>query len=169
MISPKHICVVAVLIISAFARAAMAADPVDVFIDQRDPAFLVVQGVAADAPAQARREMAGYAALDGMALVPWSAFRQNAQALVTPHIVKNEYPGASTVLGLVALVKAYPGRSFALTWNGGLAVSFQDIQHAVTTFRAFSENAQAYEQSRPQTPGTDPVNPQNHLAALLDR
>lgn len=161
--------VAALSVIAAFPRAAWAADPVEVFIDGRDPAFVVVQGVAADAPDQAVSEMEGYATLDGVSMVAWKQFQKNAEGLIGPHIVKNEYPGASIVLGVVALVKKYPGRPFAITWNGGLAVAFQDYQHAVDTHKAFLENAQAYEQRRAQTPGDDPLNPQNQLAALLSR
>lgn len=161
--------VVLLLAFMACPRAAWAADPVEVFVDGRDPAFLVVQGVAPDTAAQARREMAGYAALEGVSLVAWSAFVQNAQALIGPHIVKNEYAGAALVPSVVALIKTYPGRAFAVTWNGGLAVSFQDYQYAVRTYRDFTTDAQVYERSRPRDPGADPVNPQNHLATLLNR
>ena len=169
MLSNARILTATLLLITACAHAAWAADPVEVFIDGRDPAFLVVQGVAADTPDLARREMAGYATLEGVSLVGWNAFRRNAQSLIAPHIVKNEYPGVSTVLGVVTLVKTYPGSSFAITWNGGLAVSFQDYQYAVTTYKRYNANALAYEQSRPTAPDTDPINPQNHLAALLNR
>lgn len=159
----------ALLVLTAFPRLASAADPVEVFIDGRDPAFLVVQGVAADASDQALREMAGYATLEGVSLVAWNLFRQNAQTLIEPHIVKDEYPGVSTILGLVALVKTYPGRPFAITWNGGLAVSFQDYQHAVETRRAYLDNAQNYEQRRENALQDDPLDPQKHLTALLNR
>lgn len=169
MIATARTLVVTVLIAAASASAALAADPLEVFIDGRDPAFLVIQGVAENTSDQARREMAGYATLEGVSLVSWNAFRQNAQALVAPHVIKDEYPGASTVPGLVALVKAYPGKPFAITWNGGLAVTFQDYQHAVTTHKAFSANAERYERGRPADPRLDPVNPQNQLAALLNR
>jgi len=158
-----------VALVLAPVRPVWAADPVEVFLDGRDPAFLVVQGVAADTADLARREMAGYATLDGVSLVAWDSFRQNAQALMGPHVVKDEYPGSSTILSLIALVKAYPGRPFALTWNGGLAVSFQDYQYAVSTLQAYGENSEAYESSRLGDLEADPLNPENHLAVLLGR
>lgn len=156
-------------VMTAWGGAARAADPVEVFIDARDPAFLVIQGVAADTPRQARQEMAGYAALEDVSLMPWDSFRQNAQAYIAPYILKNDYPGVSLALSVVALVQTYPGRPFAVTWNGGLAVTFMDYQHAVTTYRAFLESAEAYERSRPADPGADPVNPANTLPGLLNR
>lgn len=167
-LSPRTF-VFALLAIAAFTPRAWAADPVEVFVDARDPAFVVVQGVAADAPPQARAEMAGYATLEGVALMSWNAFRQDAQSVFSPHIAKDEYPGSLIVPGMVALVKAYPGRPFAVTWNGGLAVSFQDYQHAVSTYQAYQENAEAYEASRPAEPEADPVDPVRHLTALLNQ
>jgi len=157
----------ALLTLFACAAAARAADPVEVFIDARDPAFVILQGVAEDAPDLARREMEGYATLNGVSLVPWDAFRANAQALLAPYILRNDYPGQPTILGTVALVKAYPGRPFAVTWNGGLAVSFQDYQYAVESRRAFLDDAEAYERRRASPPADDPIDPARHLAALL--
>lgn len=157
-----------VSLLAASLGAAHAADVAEVFIDGRDPAFVVVQGVAADAPPLARQEMASYATLDNVSLVPWDAFRQEAEVLLKPHILKDEYPGAALALNIVALVKAYPGRPFAVTWNGGLAASFQDYQHAVSTYRAFQENAEGYERARPADPRLDPLNPANHLPGLLN-
>lgn len=148
---------------------AWAADPVEVFIDARDPAFVVVQGVAADAPETARREMAGYATLENVSLVPWAVFREGAQEVLAPFIVRNDYPGASLVLSVVALVRTYPGRPFAVTWNGGLAVSFMDYQHAVGRYQVYQQSVEAYEQSRPVDPLLDPLNPVNHLGDLLER
>ena len=151
------------------AGTARAADPVEVFIDARDPAFVVVQGVAADAPELARREMAGYATLENVALLPWTEFRDGAGEVLGPHIVRDDYPGASLVLSVVALVRTYPGRPFAVTWNGGLAVSFMDYQHAVSRYQLYRQSVEAYEQTRPEDPRFDPLNPANHLAQLLQR
>lgn len=146
---------------------AWAADPVDVFVDARDPAFIVLQGVAADAPEQARREMAGYATLENVSLIPWDAFRTNALDYIAPYIVKDDYAQSSTILGVVALIKAFPGRPFAVTWNGGLAVSFQDYQYAVDTHRTFLADADVWEQTRPRESENDPLDPARNIAQLL--
>lgn len=167
-----RILIMAVLIAGAFARTVQAADLVEVFIDARDPAYVVFQGVADDTVPTARQEMIGYAALDGVSLVPWDVFRQDVEGFVTPHIMKNEYPGSRVVLGLAALLKAYPGKPFALTWNGGLAVNFMDFQHAVSTYRAYNRDANAYEQLRSNRPPNqarvDPVHPDTQLGQLLN-
>lgn len=163
-----RLIVIAVLAVAVLTREATAADPVNVFVDGRDPAFLVIQGVAVNTDTRARQEMMGYAALENVSMVDWNTFRQNAKAIVAPHIIKNEYPQSSTVLGVIALVKAYPGQAFAITWNGGLAVSFQDYQYAVRTYKSFLADAGAYEERRANLQA-DPVNPEHHLAALLNR
>lgn len=160
----------AVLLLTfACARGASAAELVEVFIDARDPAFVVVQGVALDAPEAAKSEMRSYTALDGVTMMAWDTFRQNAQVLLTPYVVKDEYPGSRTVLGLVALVQTHPGKSFALTWNGGLAATFQDFQYAVTTYEAFTADPGAYESKRSADLAADPLNPDSQLQALLNR
>jgi len=161
---------VAVLLLSGlFARGVSAAELAEVFIDARDPAFVVVQGVAVDAPEAAKLEMRGYAALDRVEMLTWDTFRLNAQTLLGPYVVKNEYPGSRTVLGVLALVKAHPGKPFAVTWNGGLAASFQDFQYAVTTYEAFATDPDAYETKRSAERVADPLNPDRQLQALLNR
>ena len=161
--------VVSVLLAGAAVRTAHAAELVDVFIDARDPAFVVVQGIAIDAPEAAKFEMRSYTALDGVSMVSWDVFRQNAQAILAPYVVKDEYPESRTVLGVVTLVKDQPGKPFALTWNGGLAASFQDFQHAVSTFQAYTDDPGLYETSRPTDVAADPLFPDRQLQALLNR
>lgn len=164
-----RIFVAVILLVSAAPGPAQAAELVDVFIDAREPAFVVVQGIALDAAEAAKQEMRSYTALDGVTMVPWDVFRQNAQTILAPYVVKDEYPGSRTVLGVVTLVKDQPGRPFALTWNGGLAASFQDFQHAVSTFQAFNNDPVAYETSRPTDVAADPLFPDRQLQALLNR
>lgn len=161
--------VAVVLFVGSFARTAQAAELAEVFIDAREPAFVVVQGVALDAPEAAKFEMRSYTALDGVSMMTWDAFRQNAQAVLASYVVKDEYPGSRTVLGILALVKAQPGKPFALTWNGGLAASFQDLQHAVSTYQAYTADPATYETARSVDGTADPLHPDKQLQALLSR
>jgi len=150
-----------------FVPVVQAAQVVEVFIDARDPAFVVVQGIASDASARAKREMRGYAMLDRVSIVTWAVFRKHIKTLLAPYVVKNEYPESRTLLGVVTLVKAHPGRPYAVTWNGGLASTFQDFQYAATTYEAFTTDAESYERSRPRNRADDPLHPDNQLAVLL--
>ncbi|HEY9079834.1 hypothetical protein [Magnetovibrio sp.] len=148
---------------------AMAAngDLVEVFIDAREPAYVIYQGVAEDTALAARQEMAGYATLEGISLVPWAQFSANVRAFIAPGIVKNEYPGERTALGLLALLKAHPGRPVAITWNGGIATTFFDFQHAVEVYEAYLENAAGYENSRRERNEDDPLDPDTQIRAML--
>ncbi|MBF0248805.1 MAG: hypothetical protein HQL36_12180, partial [Alphaproteobacteria bacterium] len=54
----------------------MAADPERVFIDARQEAYVVFQGVDADTHPAAIQEMESYATLEGVSLVSWDDFRE---------------------------------------------------------------------------------------------
>jgi len=146
---------------------AASGDLVDVFIDARQSAYVIYQGVAEDTPAQALEEMAGYATLAGMSLVPWTQFRANPESYIRTGIVKNEYPGQRTAVGILAMLKAHPGRPIAITWNGGVATTFFDFQHAVETYEAYLENAADYESKRAQRTEDDPLNPAIQIKSML--
>lgn len=152
------------------ARSAWAADAdlILVFIDARQDAYVVFQGVSQGTPAIARREMEGYATLDRVSLVAWDNFRENVETFVAAGIQKNEYPGRRTPLGILALLKAYPGRPFAVTWNGGIASSFFDFQHAVEVLEEYREDAEAYELRRSLDANEDPLSPDLQLKTMLD-
>ncbi len=157
----------AILVVVA-VHTAQAAQLVQVFLDARNPAYVVIEGVAADTSDQARSEMAGYAALERVSLIRWDVFRKDAGAIIAPYVVKNDYPGTSSVLGVLTLIKMYPGKPFAITWNGGIATSFQDYQYAVKTYRDHAKDAHAYARSRPTDPAKDPLNPTRQMARLLE-
>jgi len=160
--------VLVILASMAGVRAVWAAngDLVEVFIDARQPAYVVFQSVAEDTPVLARQEMVGYAALEKVSLVPWIRFRDNVQSFIADGIVKNEYPNSRTALGILAILKSRPGRPVAITWNGGIAASFFDFQHAVQTYRAFQQDAERYERERRRDVADDPLNPELHLRML---
>lgn len=161
--------VLCVLVSLGGAVPAMAdsGDLIEVFIDARQSAYVTYQGVAEDTSQLARDEMAGYATLEGITLVPWAEFRDRAQDFIAKGILKNEYPGAGTALGILAVLKANPGRPIAVTWNGGIATSFFDFQLAVETLEAYQENAEIYEKSRAEALEDDPLNPDVQIRAML--
>lgn len=147
---------------------AWAADDdlIQVFIDARDPAYVIFQGVAENTHPAARQEMEGYATLDKVSLVAWATFRDNAERLVSAGIVKAEYPPARTARGILALLKINPGRPFAITWNGGIAASFWDYQLAVELLESYQEDQARYERERRENVDGDPLNPELHLKDL---
>lgn len=146
---------------------AESGDLVEVFIDARQPAYVIYQGIAEGTSQLALDEMAGYATLAGMSLVPWAEFRANPEAYISAVVVKNEYPGGRTAVGILAMLKAHPGRPIAITWNGGIATSFFDFQHAVEMYEDYRENAERYESSRAQNAENDPLSPEVQIKAML--
>jgi len=152
----------------AWAQDGGRANPlIEVFIDARQPAYVIYQGVAADTSPLARQEMSGYSGLDGVTLVPWSVFRDNVDRYVAAGMRINEYPRQRTALGVLAMLKAKPGRPVAITWNGGIATSFFDFQHAVEVFEEFQENPVEYEKKRAAGAFGDPLNPEVQIKAML--
>ncbi len=150
-------------------QAVLAADElIEVFIDARQPAYVTYQGVTANTSPLARREMAGYSSLDGVTLVSWDLFRDNVDAYIAAGIRINEYPKQRTAFGILALLKAKPGRPVAITWNGGIATSFFDFQHAVEVFEAFQENPVKYQQDRADGEFGDSLNPEVQVRAALE-
>lgn len=140
---------------------------IEIFIDARQPAYVVYQSVAADAPQAARDEMAGYAGLSGVTLVPWDVFRENVDRYIAAGMRINEYPQQRIALGILAVLKAHPGRPVAITWNGGIATSFFDFQHAVQAFEDFQENPVEYERKRAAGEYGDALNPERQIRAML--
>lgn len=147
---------------------AQDATIVEVFIDARQDAYVVFQGVSEGTSPLARQEMAGYATLENVSLMSWVQFRDNVQRLIAARIVKNEYPGPRTALGVLAVLKSRPGRPIAVTWNGGVAVSFFDFQHAVEAYEAYLEDPPGYEQNRAREGDDDPLDPDRQIKAMLD-
>lgn len=126
----------------------------NVLVDQSDPAFTVYIGVTPELEPKVRP----YLRENGVSLVQWVKFRSGVDKFVNARISRNDYPAGGSVQGIVDLIQKYPGSQFGLTWNGGIAITFNDYQYAKKTFQ---------DQSRPASPATDPVNPAAHLPELL--
>lgn len=102
-------------------------------------------------------------------LLTKSAFDQYPGRHLLPRILKNEYPQSRVVDGLQQLLTKFPGAEFGLTWNGGVAVTRNDFQHARRTHSAYQFNPAEYERTRIRDPRADPVRPESHFGPLLGR
>ncbi|PHS78324.1 MAG: hypothetical protein COB59_07680 [Rhodospirillaceae bacterium] len=161
-----HSFCVAIILSVLSAHTAFAGELVEVFIDARDPAYVVIQGVSSDTPQIAWQEMESYAQLDKIQMMSWLIFRKDARNILSPYVKRNDYPNTQVLMGVLTLLKKYPGRPFAVTWNGGFAASFWDYQHAAGTLETFRNDPKGY---KPLSPEEDPVNPKNSLPELLRR
>ena len=95
--------------------------------------------------------------------------RREADQFVAAGQKRNDYPGIELTQGVLDLLQAYPSTPIGVTWNGGLAFTYNDYQHAKRMLEKFQQDPAAYEAERPKDRQRDPVHPLNHLDALLGR
>ncbi len=100
-------------------------------------------------------------------LVEWAEFSHEKDVYLSSNILKNEYQDSHAIDGILQLLERAPGVPFGLTWNGGIAYTYNDYQHAQKTYKRYRSNPADYERTRNRDPRADPVNPAWHLGPLL--
>lgn len=96
-------------------------------------------------------------------MLTWEQFLESVNEYARSVILRNDYPSVSVVDGVVCLVasKKGSGAPWGLTWNGGIALTFNDYQHVRRTYKSYKANPAGYRPIR--DPKRDPVNPGGHL------
>ena len=136
-----------------------------VVVDQSEPAFTVFTGIPEDldegklAAIKEKTE-----STETRTLLPWAQFMNKIDGYIQSTVQHNDYPGYSIKKGLICLVRNAAGAPWGLTWNGGIALTYNDYQHARQSFAAFNADPTAYRPIR--EPGKDPVHPGGHLPAF---
>jgi hypothetical protein len=143
---------------------ACAADGSFVLIDKNEQAYTVFMVIPEDKvqEVEARFKEGGE-----VILVTWHDFSDRQDEFIASRIKKDEYTGSRAVEGISALLEKYPGVPFGLTWNGGIAFTYNDYQHAKRTYNLFANDPEEYERNRIRDPRRDPVKPEWHLGPLL--
>lgn len=136
-----------------------------VLIDRTEQAYTVYAGIQENKIGEVKAKLLD--APQGVTLVTWETFIQNSDEYVKSQIVKDEYPESRTIAGVVELVRKFPGTPIGLTWNGGIAITYNDYQHAKRIYEQYKADPASYERSRNRDPRADPVNPKGHLGPLL--
>lgn len=132
-----------------------------VVVEQIEPSFIVFTGIPKDIDKEKFEKIKDAVAKDDHAqMFEWQEFTKRVQAYADSIIVINDYPDISTTEGLLCLLKKAPGAPWGLTWNGGIALTYNDYQHARRTYASYKENPKAH---KPLHPRGDPVNPRGHL------
>ena len=145
--------------------AAAAAGPADyVAVIASDVAFTVFTAFPANRLAEVS---AAYAEKENVEIYQWSDFETKALQLVKSRVLKDEYPDSQVAYGITRLLRQYPGNPFGVTWNGGVAITTNDYQHAARGYETYEKNPSEYERSRPRDLREDPIHPQAHFAPLL--
>lgn len=135
-----------------------------VVIDQSEPAFTVFTGIPQNLEkAKLDKLKALVAENKELTLLPWQAFLTRVDGYAHSVMLRNDYPDTRVVDGIVCLVgsKQGTGAPWGLTWNGGIALTFNDYQYARRSYAAYKANPAAYEPV--SDPRKDPVNPGGHL------
>ena len=149
------------------ACGAAAQEEDFVVVDRGNPAYWVV----ARFPASSRGTLqAKLKPGDPVQLVDWPAFRTDPSHHAGGVIVKDEYPEARLLEGIVKLLDKYPQTPFGIAWTGGLAFTRNDYRHTERIYAVFRERPEEYEQSKVSGDRRrDPIHPANHLDPLLAR
>lgn len=136
-----------------------------VLVEQREPAFTVFAGIPSGLDKAKLEEIKAKVARDDkVSMLTWKQFTEKVKDYARAVIKRNDYPKFSVVHGLVCLVGTAPGAPWGLTWNGGIALTYNDYQYARRRYASYQADPGAY---RPQRdPRADPVNPGGHLPAF---
>jgi hypothetical protein len=135
-----------------------------VVIDHNEPAFIVFTGIPKRLEKKKVEEIRQHVATrKTAAMLTWQEFLQRVDGYARSVVLRNDYPKINVVDGIVCLVasKKGSGAPWGLTWNGGIALTFNDYQHARKTYKAYKQDPAAYKPIR--DPRRDPVNPRGHL------
>lgn len=150
------------LLAGCTGNTAAADTHLHVVIEQTTPAYTVFAGLTDEQKAKFDAQRPA-----DSELVDWPDFPADAEKHVTARIVHDDYPNVDVTAGVLALIRRYPGAPIGLTWNGGIAITYNDYRHAETGYAMYQKDPKAYEAWRPHDRRADPIHPLNHLGPLL--
>lgn len=162
----RHAILLVTIVLLCGCATIPRSGPDYVVIDRKEAAYTVFVGIPDKRLDAVKTKLSGDHGVD---LVAWEAFNQGKDTYISARILKDEYPGSGAVAGIIELVRKFPENPIGLTWNGGVAITLRDYQHAKRTYQQYQANSADYERTRIRDPRADPVNPRTHLDPLLGR
>ena len=145
---------------------ASSADHNAVVVDSSKEAYTVFIAVSAVNLDKMRSRMEGK---PRVAIIARSKLAKEKEYYIASRILRDEYPGSGAAEGILDLLAKYPDTPFGLTWNGGLAFTYNDYRHAKKLYDAYLKDPAEYERTGTRHPRVDPINPKGHLGPLLGR
>lgn len=136
-----------------------------VLIDRTNDSYTVCLGI----PKNKIEEMKAKAAVgyeDKTPIVTWERFTLNSERYMQAQIINNEYPNSRTQEGIIEHIRKFPRTPIGLVWNGGIAFTYNDYQHAKRIYEEYNADPESYNKIN-RDPSTDPINPKGHLGPLL--
>lgn len=154
--------IIVVFTILLMTAMPVIAAPGYVIIDASKPNVTVYTSVPKSlTSADLDKIRAEVSAQAGVSIEAWEAFKNNVNLHVEAKIKKNEYPELILKEGLLAFIEKFEGIPLGLTWNGGIAFTYNDYIHAKRTYQAYLEKPDSV--ARISDRNRDPVHPGNHL------
>ena len=136
-----------------------------VVIDQRDSAYIVFTGIRKNTDEKKLGELrTKVAELDNVSMVTWEQFTVDVDKYAQSVMKTNDYTNYQVIKGLMCLVWKQPGGPWGLTWNGGIALTFNDYRYAKQRYESYTANPDSYSPMR--DPRRDPINPGGFLPAF---
>jgi hypothetical protein len=163
----KHVLLLALTYFLVGCAGAMVkiSEPGFVLVEQKDPAYIVFAGIPKDTDkaklGEIRSKISGH---EEIRLLSWEQFTTSVDRYVQSAVLINDYPNFQIVDGLICLLERTPGAPWGLTWNGGIALTRNDYEHAKRQYESYKENPDEYKAI--SDPRADPVNPGGHLPAF---
>jgi len=112
-------------------------------------------------------------------VVDWEHFLRNADRYVNGAVIKNDYPSVKLTKGLLEILKFTKkefkngGRTgyapWGMTWNGGIAFTREDYNHAKKTYALYCKDPGEYESTKILDRRRDPIHPNNWFRQVLGR
>ena len=135
-----------------------------VVIDRSEPAFIVFTGIPKTLDEKKIEEIKmKVSGKETLTMLSWPEFLVRVDEYARSVMLRNDYPNIRVVDGIVCLVASQQGTGapWGLTWNGCIALTFNDYQHARRSYQSYKKNPADYEALR--DPRADPVHPGGHL------
>ena len=136
-----------------------------VVVNQGENAFTVFTGIPKNIDKdELDRIKQKVSSRDTLIMLTWEQFLESVDEYARSVILINDYSSIRIVDGIVCLVasKRGTGAPWGLTWNGGIALTRNDYNHARRTYELFKVNPASYKPIR--DPRRDPVHPSGHLS-----
>jgi len=142
----------------------MKDGPDHVVIDRTKPAYSVFAGISDERLEEIRPQLAESESIE---ILSWEEFEKDSAKHVKKSVVRNEYPSVNITAGIVVAMQRLEGAPIGVTWNGGIAFTYQDYQFAKKLHEKFQVDEAQYERTRSLDPREDPLNPRIQFQGLL--
>ena len=137
-----------------------------VIIDHKEKAYTVYMGIPENLPPEDFEKIkSDVSKEEGVDMVSWYEFKQNPDKYIKSKIIIYDYQDSQIVKGIVKIIEKSPGIPIGLTWNGGIAITYNDYQYAKNRYQQYLVNPAKYKPER--DPRADPISPKRHFRRHL--